>query len=109
MVPGHEIVGRVISVGNHVKNFKAGDVAGVGCLVDSCRECENCDEGLEQYCLNGAVYTYSAYEKDGKTLTQGGYSSKIVADERFVLKISANYLLKKQLLYCVQVSPLTHL
>lgn len=88
MVPGHEIVGRVISVGDHVKNFKAGDIAAIGCLVDSCRECENCDEGLEQYCLNGAVYTYSAYEKDGKTLTQGGYSSKIVADERFVLKVS---------------------
>jgi uncharacterized zinc-type alcohol dehydrogenase-like protein len=60
----------------------------VGCLVDSCRECENCNEGLEQHCLNGAVYTYSAYEKDGVTLTQGGYSSKIVVDERFVLKIS---------------------
>jgi uncharacterized zinc-type alcohol dehydrogenase-like protein len=57
MVPGHEIVGRVVSVGDHVKNFKAGDVAGVGCLVDSCRKCENCNEGLEQYCLYGAVYT----------------------------------------------------
>ena len=88
MVPGHEIVGRVISVGDNVKKFKSGDIAGVGCLVDSCRECENCDEGLEQHCLNGAVYTYSAYEKDGVTLTQGGYSSKIVVDERVVLKIS---------------------
>ena len=73
---------------DHVKKFKAGDIAGVGCLVDSCRECDNCNEGLEQHCLNGAVYTYSAYEKDGKTITQGGYSSKIVVDERFVLKIS---------------------
>jgi len=88
MVPGHEILGRVIAVGNHVKKFKPGDIAGVGCLVDSCRECANCDEGLEQHCLNGAVYTYSGYEKDGKTVTQGGYSSKIVVDERFVLKIS---------------------
>jgi len=88
MVPGHEILGRVIAVGDHVKKFKPGDIAGVGCLVDSCRECANCDEGLEQHCLNGAVYTYSGYEKDGKTVTQGGYSSKIVVDERFVLKIS---------------------
>ena len=87
MVPGHEIVGRVVAVGDHVKKFRAGDTAGVGCLVDSCRECDNCNDGLEQHCLNGAVYTYSAYEKDGKTLTQGGYSSKIVVDERFVLKI----------------------
>lgn len=90
MVPGHEIVGRVVSVGDHVKKLKPGDTAGVGCLVDSCRECENCDDGLEQHCLNGAVYTYSAYEKDGTTLTQGGYSSKIVVDERFVLKIPEN-------------------
>ncbi|MEO8766661.1 MAG: NAD(P)-dependent alcohol dehydrogenase [Ginsengibacter sp.] len=88
MVPGHEIVGKVISVGDHVKKLKPGDIAGVGCLVDSCRECENCNDGLEQHCLNGAVYTYSAYEKDGTTLTQGGYSTKIVVDERFVLKVS---------------------
>ena len=70
MVPGHEILGRVIAVGDHVKKFKPGDIAGVGCLVDSCRECANCNEGLEQHCLNGAVYTYSGYEKDGKTVTQ---------------------------------------
>jgi alcohol dehydrogenase (NADP+) len=88
MVPGHEIVGRVAAVGDQVKSFKAGDIAGVGCLVDSCRECEYCNEGLEQYCQGGAVYTYSAYEKDGKTVTQGGYSSKIVVDERFVLRVS---------------------
>ena len=88
MVPGHEIIGRVIAVGDHVKKFKEGDTAGVGCLVDSCRECENCDQGLEQHCLNGAVYTYSAYEKDGVTIAQGGYSTKIVVDERFVLKVS---------------------
>lgn len=88
MVPGHEIVGKVRSVGNHVKKLKPGDVAGVGCLVDSCRECDYCEEGLEQYCQGGFVLTYSAYEKDGKTITQGGYSSKIVVDERFVLKIS---------------------
>ena len=87
MVPGHEIIGRVVSVGDHVQKFKPGDIAGVGCLVDSCRDCEFCDQGLEQHCLNGAVYTYSAYEKDGVTIAQGGYSSKIVVDERFVLKV----------------------
>ncbi|MEP7142682.1 MAG: NAD(P)-dependent alcohol dehydrogenase [Ferruginibacter sp.] len=88
MVPGHEIVGKVVAVGDHVKKFKQGDMAGVGCLVDSCRECDYCNEGLEQYCQGGAVYTYSALEKDGKTVAQGGYSSKIVVDERFVLKVS---------------------
>jgi len=88
MVPGHEIVGRVVSVGNHVKKFKEGDIAGVGCLVDSCRDCDYCNEGLEQYCANGGVFTYSGLEKDGKTVTQGGYSNKIVVDERFVLKVS---------------------
>jgi uncharacterized zinc-type alcohol dehydrogenase-like protein len=87
MVPGHEIIGRVVSVGEHVKKFKPGDTAGVGCWIDSCRDCEYCNNGLEQHCVNGAVLTYSAYEKDGKTITQGGYSNKIVVDERFVLKI----------------------
>jgi len=88
MVPGHEIVGRVVAVGDHVKKFQPDDMAGVGCLVDSCRECDYCNEGLEQYCQGGIVLTYSAYEKDGKTVTQGGYSNKIVVDERFVLKVS---------------------
>ena len=95
MVPGHEIIGKVISVGDHVKKFKKGDTAGVGCLVDSCRECDNCKEGLEQYCQNGMVFTYSSYEKDGKTVTQGGYSAKIVVDERFVLKVSEKLPLEK--------------
>lgn len=88
MVPGHEIVGRVAAVGDHVTKFKTGDMAGVGCLVDSCRECEYCNEGLEQYCQGGVVFTYSGIEKDGKTVTQGGYSNKIVVEERFVLKVS---------------------
>jgi uncharacterized zinc-type alcohol dehydrogenase-like protein len=87
MVPGHEIVGRVASVGQNVNNLKAGDMAGVGCLIDSCRECEYCEDGLEQYC-KGAVYTYAVYEKDGKTIAQGGYSNKIVVDQRFVVKVS---------------------
>lgn len=90
MVPGHEIVGRVVAVGDHVKKFKPGDFAGVGCLVDSCRDCEYCNGGLEQHCVNGAVYTYSAYEKDGTTIAQGGYSTGIVVDERFVLKMPEN-------------------
>lgn len=87
-VPGHEIVGRVTRVGDHVKNYKAGDLAGVGCLVDSCRECANCKEGLEQYCGNGMVGTYNGQEKDGSGYTFGGYSKQIVVHEDFVLKIS---------------------
>ncbi len=88
VVPGHEIVGRVTRVGDHVKNFKQGDLAGIGCLVDSCRECENCKEGLEQYCKNGMVGTYNAQERDGSGITYGGYSKMIVAHEDFVLRIS---------------------
>ncbi len=88
MVPGHEIVGRVTKVGSEVKKFKAGDLAGVGCLVDSCRECDNCKRGLEQYCRNGSVGTYNDLEKDKKTITFGGYSKHIVVDEDFVLHIS---------------------
>jgi len=88
MVPGHEIVGKVTKVGAHVKKFKEGDLAGTGCLVDSCRECENCKEGLEQYCLNGNVGTYNSLERDGKTPTYGGYSNTIVVHEDFVLHLS---------------------
>jgi uncharacterized zinc-type alcohol dehydrogenase-like protein len=88
MVPGHEIVGRVTRVGKDVKKFKVGDLAAVGCLVDSCRTCDNCSRGLEQYCLNGATFTYGSYEKDKKTLTYGGYSNLIVTDEDFVLRVS---------------------
>jgi uncharacterized zinc-type alcohol dehydrogenase-like protein len=88
IVPGHEIVGRVTKVGSAVKKFKEGDLAGVGCLVDSCRDCQNCKEGLEQYCENGSVGTYNSYEKDGKTVTYGGYSNQIVTTEDFVLKVS---------------------
>lgn len=90
MVPGHEIVGHVTQVGSQVTRFSVGDLAGVGCLVDSCRTCSHCGQGLEQYCLNGFVGTYNALEKDGKTVTQGGYSSQIVVDEAFVLKVPKN-------------------
>lgn len=88
MVPGHEIVGRVTKIGQHVKNFKTGDLAGVGCFVDSCRECPNCVAGDEQYCDKGMTGTYNAYERDGKTPTYGGYSTQIVVDEHYVLHIS---------------------
>lgn len=88
MVPGHEIVGRVTSVGNHVKKYKVGDLVGVGCMVDSCRTCENCEDGLEQYCINGSSQTYNGVEQDKKTPTYGGYSNIMVCHEDFVLKIS---------------------
>jgi uncharacterized zinc-type alcohol dehydrogenase-like protein len=87
-VPGHEIVGRITAVGDHVKNFKVGDLAAIGCLVDSCRECDNCKEGLEQYCTNGMVGTYNGNEKDGSGYTFGGYSKSILAHEDFILHIS---------------------
>ena len=87
-VPGHEIVGRVTKVGNHVKKYKVGDLVGVGCMVDSCRECDNCQEGLEQYCSGGMVGTYNGQERDGSGVTYGGYSKQIVVTEDFVLKVS---------------------
>jgi len=88
MVPGHEIVGRVTRVGSDAKRFKAGDLAGVGCFIDSCRTCASCKEGLEQYCEIGPNFTYNSREKDGKTPTYGGYSSQIVVDENYTLKVS---------------------
>jgi uncharacterized zinc-type alcohol dehydrogenase-like protein len=94
MVPGHEIVGKVIAVGEQVKKFKAGDLAGVGVLIDSCRVCKNCANDLEQYCVEGMTGTYNAYERDGKTVAQGGYSTQIVTDEKYVLKISPKLDLK---------------
>lgn len=88
MVPGHEIVGRISRVGNQVKNFKVGDLAGIGCFVDSCRVCDSCKEGLEQYCENWLSQTYNGYEQDRKTPTYGGYSSQIVVDEKYTLHVS---------------------
>jgi alcohol dehydrogenase (NADP+) len=87
MVPGHEIVGRVSKVGDHVKGFKVGDIAGVGCFVDSCRTCDNCKKGIEQYCEVGMNGTYNGHEKDGSP-TYGGYSSQIVVDEKYTLHVS---------------------
>ncbi len=87
-VPGHEIVGRVTKVGAAVKNFREGDLAAVGCLVDSDRTCPNCKAGLEQYCDGGATYTYNRPDKHTGGITYGGYSKMIVVDETFVLRIS---------------------
>lgn len=88
MVPGHEIVGRVIKTGSEVKKFKVGDLAGVGVLVDSCRTCKSCMSGWENYCVEGMTGTYNDIERDGVTVAQGGYSTQIVVDERYVLHIS---------------------
>lgn len=94
MVPGHEIVGRVIKIGSDVKKFKVGDIAGVGVMVDSCRKCKSCEQLMEQYCVEDMTGTYNAMERDGKTVAQGGYSSNIVTDERYVYHISSKLDLK---------------
>ena len=88
-VPGHEIVGRVVKVGAHVKKFKEGDTAGVGCMVDSCRTCANCEEDLEQFCDN-LTFTYNSPDKHVGGMTFGGYSDSIVVDEAFVLQVPQN-------------------
>ncbi len=88
MVPGHEIVGRVVKVGNEVSGFKAGDLVAVGCLVDSCQRCASCAGGLEQYCENGSTGTYGGVEKETGRPTNGGYSDKIVVNDKFVLRVS---------------------
>ncbi len=88
MVPGHEIVGVVSAVGKKVKRFRVGDHAGVGCMVDSCRKCSNCRHDEEQFCEQGAAFTYNSTEMDRKTPTQGGYSTRMVVNEDFVLKLS---------------------
>ncbi|WP_293156285.1 MULTISPECIES: NAD(P)-dependent alcohol dehydrogenase [unclassified Microcoleus] len=88
-VPGHEIVGRVVKVGAHVKKFKEGDTAGVGCMVDSCRTCANCEEDLEQFCDN-VTFTYNSPDKHVGGMTFGGYSDSIVVDEAFVLQVPKN-------------------
>ena len=89
-MPGHEIVGRVTKVGAKVQKFKTGDIAGVGCLVDSCRTCGSCEEHLEQFCENGAIFTYNSPDKHSGGVTYGGYSESIVVDEAFVLRVPEN-------------------
>jgi uncharacterized zinc-type alcohol dehydrogenase-like protein len=91
MVPGHEIAGIVSQVGTKVTRYNVGDRVGVGNFVDSCRKCRHCQQGLEQYCIEGATWTYNSVERDDrKTPTQGGYSNKIVVDENYVLRIPDN-------------------
>ena len=87
LVPGHEIVGRVTAVGDQVKGYSVGDRVGVGCMVDSCRECEACKDGLEQYCLDGMTPTYNGEDRHDGSVTFGGYSEKVVVSERFVVSI----------------------
>jgi uncharacterized zinc-type alcohol dehydrogenase-like protein len=89
-VPGHEIIGRVSTVGAHVKGFKEGDMVGVGCMVDSCQHCAPCREGLEQYCENGFTGTYNGPAQGTGDNTYGGYSDKIVVREEFVLRLPDN-------------------
>ncbi len=90
IVPGHEILGRVKRVGNQVTKFKVGDLAAVGCLVDSCRTCSSCRQGLEQFCMAGPVFSYNGADKHSGGVTYGGYSENIVCDEAFVLKVPSN-------------------
>ena len=111
-VPGHEIVGTVSAVGSDVTRFKVGDLAGVGCLVDSCQDCPSCAEGLENYCEKGQTFTYNSEDKVSGGLTFGGYSQSVVVTEGFCLKIPANLDLKAVApLLCAGIttySPLHH-
>jgi uncharacterized zinc-type alcohol dehydrogenase-like protein len=112
MVPGHEIVGKVVRVGSEVRKLKAGDFAGVGCMVDSCRTCSACKANLEQYCEQGATWTYNAKERGSEQLTFGGYSEQIVVDQHFVVSVPAGVDLKGVApLLCAGIttySPLRH-
>ncbi len=112
IVPGHEIIGRVVAVGQAVTGFKAGDAVGVGCMVDSCRHCEPCQHGVEQYCEEGSTFTYGGVDRHDHTMTQGGYSERIVVSERFVLRMPEGLDLKAAApLLCAGIttwSPLRH-
>ena len=112
VVPGHEIVGRVTGVGPEVSGYKEGDLVGVGCMVDSCRHCQACNDGLEQYCAEGFTMTYGSEDRHDGTLTQGGYSDKVVVSERFVLRMPDGIDLKSAApLLCAGIttySPLKH-
>lgn len=112
MVPGHEIVGHVGAVGSAVTRFKVGDSVGVGCFVDSCRECKPCRDGEEQYCQNGMTATYNSVERGTRTPTYGGYSTRIVVNEDYVLRVPASIPLDRAApLLCAGItvySPLRH-
>ena len=90
VVPGHEIIGRVTETGADVSKFKQGDIVGVGCMVDSCRECPSCQKGLEQYCVDGSVWTYNGVDRFDKKTTYGGYSERILVNESYVVHIPKN-------------------
>jgi uncharacterized zinc-type alcohol dehydrogenase-like protein len=111
-VPGHEIVGKITKVGSAVTKYKVSDLAAVGCLVDSCRVCESCKEGLENYCENGMTGTYNSPDKHLNTHTFGGYSERVVVDENYVLSVPANLdLAAAAPLLCAGIttySPLKH-
>ncbi|MBS1676070.1 MAG: NAD(P)-dependent alcohol dehydrogenase [Actinobacteria bacterium] len=112
IVPGHEIIGRVTAVGDEVEGFAVGDLAGVGCMVDSCRTCSACAEDLEQFCESGSTLTYGGVEKETGRVTQGGYSNAIVVDQDFCLHVSADVdLAATAPLLCAGIttySPLRH-
>ncbi len=112
VVPGHEIIGKVLEVGSSVSNFKEGDLVGVGCMVDSCKTCGSCQDDLEQFCENGATMTYNSNDKHMGGHTFGGYSESIVVDKDFVLRIPKNLDLKAAApLLCAGIttySPLAH-
>ena len=112
VVPGHEIVGRVRAVGSAVRKFQPGDLVGVGCMVDSCRECAPCQHHLEQYCENGATYTYNSHDRHDGQPTYGGYAQSITVSDAFVLKVPENLDIKAvPPLLCAGIttwSPLRH-
>lgn len=111
-VPGHEIVGRVVQAGSGVRKFKEGDLAAVGCMVDSCRACADCRDGLEQFCEQGVTFTYNSPDKHTGGVTYGGYAESIVVDEAFVLRVPGNLdLAAAAPLLCAGIttySPLRH-
>lgn len=112
MVPGHEIVGTVIKTGDQVSKWQTGDIVGVGCFVDSCRKCEACHDGEEQFCDEGSTFTYNSFERDGMTPTYGGYSTRITVNEDYVLRIPSGMPLERVApLLCAGIttySPLKH-
>lgn len=112
LVPGHEVAGVVTAIGSSVSKFKVGDLIGVGVFVDSCRKCENCLAGLQNYCAEGMTGTYNGYERDGKTETRGGYSNTFVIDQDYAVHIPSNLPLEGVApLLCAGItlySPLKH-
>ena len=112
LVPGHEVIGRVTAVGKDVEDFKPGDIVGVGCLVDSCQHCSPCTRGLEQYCTEGAIFAYNSVDRHDGSITQGGYSERILVSHPFVLHIPAKLDLQSAgPLLCAGIStysPLRH-